>query len=425
MEILGWVFHVDEALNTHALTIYPGSSTPSVRVIGQDIRRNNGATTGISLVCKKWHAMAIRLIFRCIVIRRLSTVDALLEVLETSKAQMDDDFGYGAFTRRLDLDCQNNAASARYASHMAAIIRHFPCLQIFTCRGDLPKPLARSEEENPQTSILPDVIIQTLIDTCGDNLQVFDCLLTTSQLLCKLIGRGQLKRLKCRIVGRIGPSSMRSRQSEPMICPKTEYLEIVNKWDVQPAAFEEMAESMTSLTHLIYSYPPCKYFTVLRSILPIVGSRLTTLQLAFYNGLSFTHNDLPELHLLCPNLQTLVLDVENWTSLNRILTRIVSPQIKLLGLRKNWVRQCNEWTEMDQAIKDFVRAKKCPSLRSIRFFNQSLTMQIVSRYSGFISTWERESQSSVVLEDSEGRNLLDIDTFNTMLTKWCRPPDLC
>ncbi|KAG2078605.1 hypothetical protein BDR04DRAFT_1124365 [Suillus decipiens] len=170
-----WITIFSLATDTPGLLSYDGSTLsdlprPLVKEHEHKLLKESLITKrNIILVCRTWHTLAIKFLYRSVLVTHPATLSSLLLALDSEYSGPGRSVHVGWWTIRLDVLIQDDHCEASDYALLANIIRRFPNLGIV----NLSMPMLPNNDSWLRT--LPESVVMALAESCGPSLRVFDC----------------------------------------------------------------------------------------------------------------------------------------------------------------------------------------------------------------------------------------------------------
>lgn len=357
----------------------------------------------IILVCRTWHTLATKFLYRSVLVTRPATLSSLLVALDSRSSGAARSVHVGWWTRRLDVVIQDDHCEASDYALLANIIRRFPNLSIV----NLSMPML--PDNDSWLRQLPESVVMALAESCGPSLRVFDCsesiLRPCREDLMKLIAAApNLSVLRCPICSPSARDKSPSARLDVPVMTKLQSVSLMSVFLRDYLPDDREANHFPALRKLTYDcIPPPFLDHTWKHFMRLSCANVTTVHLDYSLQADCLQKELDLLSECCLSLNDLVVSIRSWTEINPNLT--LPPSVSYLGLHSKLHKApAFHFKQLFAALRTISGSK----LKTVRLLHADAVEDLRENHRALLESELADSSSCVTfrIEDNEGHLLM-------------------
>lgn len=356
----------------------------------------------IILVCRTWHVLATKFLYRSVLVTRPATLSSLFVALDRRSSGAARSIHVGWWTRRLDVLIQDDHCEASDYALLANIIRRFPNLSIV----NLSMPML--PDNDSWLRQLPESVVTALVESCGSSLRVFDCsesiLRPCRDDLMKLITAApNLSVLRCPICSPSARDKSPARLDVPVMT-KLQSVSLMSVFLRDYLPNNKDANHFPALRKLTYDcIPPPFLDHTWKKFVRLSCANVTTVHLDYSLQADGLQKEMDLLSECCLSLNDLVVYIRSWMEINPNLT--LPPSVSYLGLHSKLRKApAFHYKQLFAALRTISGSK----LKTVRLLHADAVEDLRENHRALLESELAYRTSCITfrIEDNEGHILM-------------------
>lgn len=356
----------------------------------------------IILVCRTWHALATKFLYKSVLVTRPATLSSLLLALDNESSGPGRSVHVGWWTRRLDVLIQDDHCEASDYALLANIIRRFPNLAIV----NLSMPMLPNN--NSWLRKLPESVVMALAESCGPSLRVFDCsdsvLRPCREDLMKLMAASpNLNVLRCPICSPSARDKSPSARLDVPVMTKLQSVSLMSVFLRDYLPDDRDANHFPALRKLTYDcIPPPFLDHTWKHFVRLNCANVTTVHLDYSLQADCLQKELDLLSECCLFLNDLVVYIRSWAEISPNL--ILPPSVSYLGLYSKLHKALAfHFKQLFAALRTISGSK----LKTVRLLHADTVEDLRENHHALLKS-ELADNTCIAfrIEDNEGQSLM-------------------